>query len=528
MSRQQAHRPQYHFTPQANWLNDPNGLVWLDGEYHLFYQYNPFGSQWGHMSWGHAVSTDLLHWQELPVAIAEDERVAIFSGGAVVDTHNSSGFGDGLTPPLVAIYTGCRQAPASGQAQELAYSTDRGRSWTKYAHNPVLDIGLQDFRDPKVFWHAASARWVMVVVLPDERRAHFYGSPDLKAWTLLSDFAAPFDGQGIWECPDLILLPPAAGDEAAAAAGPVWLLKVDVFGGHPSGDTGARIFFGQFDGQRFTAEPEAAPRWADWGADFYAALSWGQLPATLPAGAPGAPVWLAWMSCHRYAKHLPTAPWRGAMTLPRCLSAARRNGQWQLLQQPLPALAQLRAPAAVQHGPATVAERPLDLLVDAGAGGGQAAVDGRALDVALVLTGVTPVAAAGDAAGAAPAEAGLLLRESADGRQVTRVGYCARRQAVFIDRSDSGFAPDGDALYRQRRWAACPPPSAAQPLHLRVLVDWSSVEVFVGDAKHPGHTTLTELILPDDGSRGLRAYAQGATLALASAQVWPLRGASLG
>jgi sucrose-6-phosphate hydrolase SacC (GH32 family) len=299
-------RPQFHFTPRKNWINDPNGLIFHNGEYHLFYQYNPFGDQWGHMSWGHAVSADLLHWQELPVAIAEDERASIFSGSIVIDANNSAGFGAGA---LVAIYTGCLRRHEGGQAQELAFSTDRGRTWTKYEHNPVLDLALREFRDPKVFWHAPTASWVMAVVLPEARTVLFYASHDLEAWTELSRFADDLAGQGIWECPDLFELP--VDGEATSA----WVLKVDAFEGHPSGGSGARLFFGLFDGTRFTAEPADAPVWADHGADFCAALSW--------AGLHDRAVWVAWMNCHRYAKHPPTQPWRGSMTLPRELSLRR-------------------------------------------------------------------------------------------------------------------------------------------------------------------------------------------------------------
>ena len=205
MSRNQPLRPQFHFSAHRHWINDPNGLVWLEGEYHLFYQYNPFGDQWGHMSWGHAVSTDLVSWTELEVAIPEDERVSIYSGSVVVDHHNTSGFATGPSPVLVAIYTGCLRRPEGGQAQELAYSLDRGRSWVKYPGNPVLDLGLRDFRDPKVLWHEATRQWVMVVVLPDERKALFYGSPNLRQWHLLSEgrcYVTIYLAFGInWICP---------------------------------------------------------------------------------------------------------------------------------------------------------------------------------------------------------------------------------------------------------------------------------------------------------------------------------------
>ncbi len=454
-------RPRFHFTAARHWINDPNGLVWFEGEAHLFFQHNPFGNEWGHMSWGHAVAPDLMRWRELPVAIAEDERASIFSGSVVVDEDNTSGFGDGRTPPLVAVYTGCLRRPEGGQAQELAFSTNRGRSWTKYPGNPVLDRGLQDFRDPKVFWHAPTSRWVMVVSLPAERRLAFYGSPDLKAWTLLSHFDAGARHQGIWECPDLFELP-------LAGEAPVWVLKVDAFEGHPSQGSGARLFFGRFDGREFHAEPEDAPRWADFGADFYAALSWN--------GLPGRQAWIGWMNCHRYARLLPTSPWRGAMSVPRELSLVRGRYGLQLRQWPV---AELRD----WHGdsvevPAFALEGERSLL--------PAGFDGRALDIELRC-------------GATEARRfGLRVREGAG--EGTQVGWDGQRGCLFVDRARSGFLP-ADPHYAGRREA----PMAAPPWRLRVLVDHSSVEVFAND----GETVITEQILPGDGSRGLVAWSEG-------------------
>src|SRR5438270_2206233 len=198
-------RPQFHFTPAKNWMNDPNGMVYYDGEYHLFYQYNPSGDKWGHMSWGHAVSRDLVHWEHLPVALREENDIMIFSGSAVVDWKNTSDFGKDGKPPLVAIYTG-HYTKKPLQNQHFAYSNDGGRTWTKYAGNPVLDIQAKDFRDPKVLWHEPSQRWVMAVAWPVERKVRFYASPDLKDWTHRSDFGPAGSVEGIWECPDLFPL----------------------------------------------------------------------------------------------------------------------------------------------------------------------------------------------------------------------------------------------------------------------------------------------------------------------------------
>ena len=196
----EQYRPQFHFTPAINWTNDPNGLVYVNSAYHLFYQYNPFGNVWGHMSWGHAISYDLVHWQHLPVAIPEENGVMIFSGSCVYDKNNTSGLGKKGKEPMVAIYTGHIE---TNQSQHIAYSLDEGKTWTKYAKNPVLDLHKKDFRDPKVFWHESTKKWIMVVMLPPEHKVQFYGSKNLLQWNLLSEFGPAGDTTGVWECPDL-------------------------------------------------------------------------------------------------------------------------------------------------------------------------------------------------------------------------------------------------------------------------------------------------------------------------------------
>ena len=266
-SYQELFRPQFHYTPAKNWMNDPNGLVYYKGEYHLFYQYNPFGSQWGHMSWGHAVSRDLVHWRELPVAIPEQGDEMVFSGSAVVDKRNTSGLGTRANPPMVAIYTAAK--PGS-QAQALAYSTDRGRTFKRYSGNPVLDIGSGEFRDPKVFWYAPAHEWRMVVSKAVERKIAIYRSPNLKDWTHLSDFGPANATGGVWECPDLF---PLAVDGKRKKT--KWVMIVNLNPGGIAGGSAAQYFVGDFDGTRFTAEnakpytPPAGDVFADFeGADY--------------------------------------------------------------------------------------------------------------------------------------------------------------------------------------------------------------------------------------------------------------------
>jgi fructan beta-fructosidase len=250
---QEQYRPQFHYTPAENWMNDPNGMVYYKGEYHLFYQYNPSGTTWGNISWGHAVSRDLVHWQELGVAIPDDDEEYVFSGSAVVDKDNTSGFGTRQNPPLVAIYTSATKV-CCRQAQSLAYSLDRGRTWTKYAGNPVLDIGSGEFRDPKVFWYEPDQRWIMVVALAVERKVAIYASENLKNWEHLSDFGPANAVGGVWEVPDLFELP-VNGDRRTKK----WVMVVNLNPGGIAGGSGAQYFIGDFDGTTFRADNIVGP-----------------------------------------------------------------------------------------------------------------------------------------------------------------------------------------------------------------------------------------------------------------------------
>ena len=240
------YRPAYHFTPDKNWMNDPNGMFYYEGEYHLFYQHNPFGNTWGHMSWGHAVSKDLVRWEHLPLALAEENDVMIFSGSAVVDWNNSSGFGKDNEPPLVAIYTG-HEEENKKQYQSVAYSNDKGRTWTKYSENPVLDIGMKDFRDPKVFWYEPDQKWVMIVALSLERKLHLYSSKDLKEWFYLSEFGPQNAIKGIWECPDLFEMKADDGQSK-------WVLGINLGRHSAAGGSGGQYLIGSFDGTEFVAD----------------------------------------------------------------------------------------------------------------------------------------------------------------------------------------------------------------------------------------------------------------------------------
>jgi fructan beta-fructosidase len=456
-------------------MNDPNGLVYFDGEYHLFYQYNPHGNTWGHMSWGHAVSTDLLTWQHLPLALPEADNVMIFSGSAVVDWQNTTGFGTAGQPPLVAIYTG-HYTKKPLQNQHLAYSTDRGRTWTKFAGNPVLDANLKDFRDPKVSWHAATQRWVMTVAWPDQRKVRFYASPNLKEWTHLSDFGPAGSTQGIWECPDLF---PLRVDDQTK-----WVLLVNVGGGAPAGGSGGQYFVGDFDGQKFTAagSADAQPLWFDYGPDCYATITWADVPAQ-----DGRRLALGWMSNWQYANQTPTNPWRSAMTVPRELGLVKTPAGYRLTQSPVRELTQRHSAVQTFAG---------GTMASASAWLQRTGVRGRALDVQVELE---PQGTSG-------------LKLLVGTAEETIVGVDAEKKQVFIDRSQSGNVRFHKSFVRP-----CVAPLPTGKLRLRVLVDACSVEVFVNE----GQPTLTALTFPSVESQGVSGFGPARIANLRVATVQP-------
>ncbi|MDE6716946.1 MAG: glycoside hydrolase family 32 protein [Muribaculaceae bacterium] len=306
-ARNELYRPQVHFTPKKNWINDPNGMVYVDGIYHLYYQYNPQGNGWGNMSWGHATSTDLMHWDEKPVAMVRNQWGDIFSGSAIVDKENVAGFGKNA---ILAFYT------ASGEHQQqcLAYSTDGGLTFTQYENNPVIaNTSLPDFRDPKVIWHEESGKWIMCLALGWSTQIEFWGSADLKHWEILSTFTtdAARCNIGQWECPDLIRMPYNGGEK--------WVLIVSNNPGGPVGGSGTEYFVGDFDGKEFKAMNLDYPLWLDYGADNYAGVTWSNAPA-------GRTLFIGWMNNWNYSGDVPCSPWRSAMTLPRELTLKDVNG----------------------------------------------------------------------------------------------------------------------------------------------------------------------------------------------------------
>lgn len=314
-------RPTYHFSPLYGWMNDPNGMVYKDGEYHLFYQHNPYGSKWGNMHWGHAISKDLINWEHRPDAITPDALGTIFSGSAVVDTDNTAGFGAGA---IVAIYT----QNSDRQVQSIAYSTDNGRSFTKYENNPVLTSDARDFRDPKVFWHKETQRWIMLLAVGQEMQ--IFSSSNLKDWAFESSFG---EGQGahggVWECPDLFELPVDGTNEKK------WVLLCNLNPGGPFGGSATQYFVGTFNGKEFVNESPSKTKWMDWGKDHYATVTWSDAPDNRRIA-------IAWMSNWQYANDVPTSQYRSPNSVPRDLSLFTVDGETYLQSAPSPELLKLR------------------------------------------------------------------------------------------------------------------------------------------------------------------------------------------
>ncbi|TLM73605.1 glycoside hydrolase family 32 protein [Pseudarthrobacter sp. NamB4] len=481
VSATEQFRPAFHYTAERNWLNDPNGLVYLNGTYHLFYQHNPFGPDWGNMSWGHATSPDLLQWEEQPVAIPCDEQEAIFSGSAVFDEHNTSGLGTAGNPPLVAVYTSAytEVSPLAGrQAQSLAYSLDEGRTWAKYHGNPVLDRASAEFRDPKVFWYngGAASYWVMVAVEAVERQVVLYKSADLKAWEYLSTFGPANATGGVWECPDLFELPVDGKPEDTR-----WVLIVNINPGGIAGGSAGQYFLGAFDGVTFRPDSTVTEGhqqdgsrmreygWLDWGRDYYAAVSFSNIPD-------GRRIMIGWMNNWDYARETPTGDWRSAMSLPRGVSLTRVDGKVVLRQQAIDPFSPAGSPI-FSLGRQPLASGIVELPTAAA--------------VARIDVEFEPGAAK---------SLGLVLR--AGEGECTLLSYDVSEGILRLDRRESGHAGFHGSFPSLETVAV---PLTDARLRLQIYLDRCSVEVLA----QGGLTTITDLVFPAEASTALAIFAEG-------------------
>jgi fructan beta-fructosidase len=485
----EKYRPQFHYTPKINWMNDPNGLVYYEGKYHLFHQYNPFGNQWGYMSWNHAISDDLVHWKHQPVAIpyGKKEEEGIFSGSAVVDYNNTTGFGDGTRPPLVAIYTShyTREDGSTWQAQSLAYSDNGGKTFIKYKENPVLEFDDPDFRDPKVIWMEESEQWVMVVALPRQHKVQFYASENLIDWVFLSDFGPDGATGGIWECPDLFPLFVDGNPDYRR-----WVLHVDMNPGSIAGGSGSQFFIGDWHGDEFIPDEAISGGeviWVDYGTDFYAAITWSDIPEE-----DGRRIWVGWMNNWMYANQIPTYPWRSAMSIPRSIHLVTIDGEIQAVQRPVKELEVLR-------------KNHVQLLNTEVTSGGlflsNKGITGKAYEIVIEMEP------------GSSETVGLKLRVGDD--EETLVGYDSFSKTVFVDRTKSG-EDDFHRNFSQRNDA--PARLIDGKIKLHIFVDWSSVEVFVND----GESVITNRIFPDPDSQDVILYSVGGTADITKMDFWIL------
>lgn len=471
VTHKEKYRPLYHFSPAWGWMNDPNGMVYKDGEYHLFYQHNPYGSMWGNMHWGHAISRNLVNWEHLPDAIAPDALGTIFSGSCVVDKDNTSGFGAGA---IVAFYTSAGER----QTQSMAYSIDNGRTFKKYDRNPILTSNERDFRDPKVFWHEKSSRWIMVLAVGQV--IQFYSSPNLKDWRYESSFGS---GQGahsgVWECPDLIEL------QVKGSSQKKWVLICNINPGGPSGGSATQYFVGSFNGKEFVNESPELTKWMDFGKDHYATVTWSGVPN-------GRKIALAWMSNWDYANNVPTLRFRSANSVPRDLSLFMRNGETYLASNPSPELLYLRGKEKKIAPFKVSSSHDITELLTENNGGYE-------IVIKFKNNGADKM--------------GVKLLNS-KGNEV-ELCYNLMDKNFTMDRRSSGVV---DFSYKFIA-ATTAPISSSREYTLRLFVDKCSIEAFDGN----GEFAMTNLIFPEEPYNSINFRAEGGSYTVTSMLIYPLQ-----
>ena len=449
MANKESFRPVYHHTPAYGWMNDPNGMFYKDGVYHLYFQYNPYGSVWGNMHWGHSTSTDLMHWKFEGCAIVPDAWGAIFSGSCVVDHENTAGFGK---EAVVAFYTSAKSTPWGDiQMQSMAYSLDNGKTFTKYEGNPILTSSEKDFRDPKVFWYAPGKHWVMILAVG--QHMEIYSSVNLKEWKKESEFGAMQGAHGgVWECPDLVEIPVEGTREKK------WVLICNLNPGGPFGGSAAQYFVGSFDGKKFVNESPTQTKWMDWGKDNYATVTWNNAPD-------GRCIALGWMSNWQYANNVPTRQYRSANTLARDLTLYREGQELYLKSTPSSEVKKARGKkVSIPSFKVSEKHEMVNLFEEK-----QGAYE---VEIVIQNAGASKIAF-------------CLLNDK--GEKVSMY-YDLNRKQFVMDRSESGkvdFSKDFPAV-------TVAPVNVDKELTLRLFVDRSSIEAFGEDGKF----VMTNLVFP--------------------------------
>lgn len=487
---QEPFRPQVHFSPATCWMNDPNGMVYYEGEYHLFYQHNPDASVWGPMHWGHAVSRDLVHWEHLPIALYPDSLGYIYSGSAVVDWENTSGFGTEEQPPLIAFFTyhdraGEEAGKTDVESQAIAYSTDKGRTWTKYDGNPVIpNPGIPDFRDPKVIWHAPTHQWVAAIASGQEVR--FFTSPDCRNWSYASSFGQGRGShEGTWECPDLFPMRVNGSDETK------WVLLVNVGSGGPFGGSATQYFVGDFDGKVFTSSQDKT-FWSDYGFDNYASVTWSDAPDQRRIA-------IGWMTNLMYSNDQPTDVWRGSLTFPREMGLDKVQDLYLLTSTPV---------------------RELDLLK-----GKRVSLDPQKIEGALSLSSLCDFPQA-------PVEVKLAFDQSANtqmsfpprygvtlrndkGEYIT-IGYDNLGKFFYVDRTNAVGEVFSDKFACTK---AIPYIVNTPEIEWTLLIDVASVEFFTAE----GRIVVSDVFFPSEPFDTIEVFAESGILDLTRGSVSELK-----
>ncbi len=450
-ANKEKYRPVYHHTPAYGWMNDPNGMFYKDGTYHLYFQHNPYGSVWGNMTWGHSTSTDLVRWTFEGDPIMADAWGAVFSGSSVVDKDNTAGFGAGT---IVSFYTACKSTPwGDNQMQCMAYSTDGGKTFTTYAGNPILTSTERDFRDPKVFWYAPDKHWVMTLAVGQEMQ--IFSSKNLKEWKYESSFGAKQGAHGgVWECPDLVELPVEGTKEKR------WVLICNINPGGPFGGSATQYFVGTFDGRKFTNQFPTKTKWMDYGKDHYATVTFSNAPD-------GRCIALGWMSNWQYAAIVPTMQYRSANTIARDLSLYRQDGDLLLKSAPSPEIERARTDKKAVKAFTVGDSYDIASLLDD---------NGGAYEIDLTIENQG---------------AQKIVMTLANGKGESLYMYYDTAAKEFVmDRSrsgETGFSRDFPAM-------TVAPVADTDEINLRLFVDRSSVEAF-GDG---GKFVMTNLVFPSE------------------------------
>lgn len=465
----ELYRPNFHFTPKKGWMNDPNGMFYYNGYYHLFYQYYPDSNVWGPMHWGHAISTDLISWTEKPIALYPDEKGYIFSGSAVVDVKNTSGFGSLKNPPMVAMFTYHdmkkeKAGETNYQSQGIAYSLDEGLTWTKYEANPIIkNPNIKDFRDPKMTWDAIHQKWIMVLAAGD--KTMFYGSKNLKDWELLSDFGKEIGAHGgVWECPDFFPMQVDGTDDYK------WVMLLSINPGGPNGGSATQYFVGDFDGKTFTIDESFAKDvkqqkglWIDYGRDNYAGVTWANI-----SEVDGRKLFIGWMSNWDYGQKVPTETWRSSMTIPRELALVKEGGHFIVSSRPVKELQNYIGKTIKKESLKINRET---VIIDKGL------VDLSKLDMRFTIKDLKKDV--------------YTFSFSNDSKNTIQFGINKEDNYFFIDRSKSGNLAFSDAF--ANKISKAPFIGDFDKMDVRVIVDKTSIEIFYNNGK----TVMTELFFPD-------------------------------